>query len=461
VNENMDENKNILHIENKIGRVIVKWNMLPKSCTVVVGLSGGADSMALTHFLLKYAQANHIHIVAAHINHGLRGEEADRDEHFVAEWCEKNGVELKVLHTDIRARAAERSQGLEECGRSVRYEFFRNLCPQNGKIATAHTLSDSAETVLFNLTAGAGTRGLRGIAPVRGNIIRPLIGITRAEVEAYCKFYGLSYVTDSSNLTDHYARNKIRHSVIPVLKEINPAFEANVLSMTEHLREDEAFFEEKARAGLAAAKCRGGYRLSKLNAMPRPVLMRAIAIAAGEVAKARLESRHLFAVEEIIRRSGGSVTVAGGIQFTVQGNTVFITKNEPDAQWSIPLNPDGTILPDGRVLKVKKLCRKEYEERCEIHNLLFNNLINYDTILNITSVRNRRSGDSFRPVGRGVTKSLKKLFNEAKLEPMLRSKAVMLERGGTILWIEGFGASQDACVTNNTQNIAEIIIKEC
>jgi tRNA(Ile)-lysidine synthase len=189
--------------------------------------------------------------------------------------------------------------------------------------------------------------------------------------------------------------------------------------------------------------------------------MRAIAIAAGEVAKARLESRHLFAVEEIIRRSGGSVTVAGGIQFTVQGNTVFITKNEPDAQWSIPLNPDGTILPDGRVLKVKKLCRKEYEERCEIHNLLFNNLINYDTILNITSVRNRRSGDSFRPVGRGVTKSLKKLFNEAKLEPMLRSKAVMLERGGTILWIEGFGASQDACVTNNTQNIAEIIIKEC
>ncbi|HEX3038708.1 MAG TPA: tRNA lysidine(34) synthetase TilS, partial [Caproiciproducens sp.] len=297
--------------------------------------------------------------------------------------------------------------------------------------------------------------------PVRENIIRPLIGITREEVETYCEFYGLSYVTDSSNLTDHYARNKIRHSVVPVLKEINPAFEANVLAMTEHLREDEAWFEEKAHVGLAAAKCRGGYRLSGLNAMPRPVLMRAIAIAAGETAKARLESRHLYAVEEIIRRPGGSVTVAGGIQFTVQGNTVFIAKNEPAAQWSEPLNPAGTVLPDGRVLQVKKLCRKEYEKRCEIHNLLFNNLINYDTILGITYVRNRRSGDLFRPAGRGVTKSLKKLFNEAKLEPILRSRAVMLECDGTILWIEGFGASQDACVTNDTQNIAEIIIKEC
>jgi len=434
--------------------------MLPQGCTVVVGLSGGADSLALTHFLLKYANTHHIHVIAAHINHGLRGMEADSDERFVADWCQKNAVDLKILHADVRALAAEKSEGLEECGRNVRYAFFRSLCPENAKIATAHTLSDSAETVLLNLTKGAGTRGLRGIPPVRENIVRPLIGITRAEVEAYCEFYGLSYVTDSTNLSKDYARNKIRLSVIPVLKEVNPAFESAILGLTEHLTEDDEFLTALAEKYLTGAKSTGGYRLSNLNSMPQPVLVRAIAIAVGQAAKVRLESRHLNAVAELIHAGNGSVTVAGGIQCTVQGNTLFITENKIQELWNVPFYPNGTVLPDGRTLFITILTKKEYENRCEFNNLLFNNLINYDTISSITYVRNRRDGDFFRPAGRGVTKSLKKLFNEAKLAPMLRGKAAMLESGGTIIWIEGFGASQDACVTNNTQNIAEIKIKE-
>jgi tRNA(Ile)-lysidine synthase len=454
-------NENILNIENKIERVIVSWNMLPQGCTVIVGLSGGADSLTLTHFLLKYANSGHIHLIAAHINHGLRGAEADSDERFVADWCRGNGVDLKTLHADVRALAAEKSEGLEECGRNVRYAFFRSLCTENAKIATAHTLSDSAETVLLNLTKGAGTRGLRGIPPVRDNIVRPLIGITRGEVEAYCQFYGLPYVTDSSNLTEDYARNKIRLSVIPVLKEINPAFESAILGMTEHLGADEEYLAALAREQLAGAKCTGGYRLSALNAMPQPVLIRAIAIAAGQTAIARLESRHLLAAAGLIRAGAGAVTIAGGIQCTVQGNTVFITSGEPQPVWSVPFQPEETALPDGRTLLITRLPKNEYEKRCKFNNLLFNNVINYDTIFSITSVRNRRDGDIFRPAGRGVTKSLKKLFNEVGLEPLLRGRAVLLESGGSIIWVEGFGASQEACVTNNTQNIAEIKIKEC
>jgi tRNA(Ile)-lysidine synthase len=451
----------IIEIENKIERVIVTWNMLPEGCTVIVGLSGGADSMTLTHFLLKYRKTHHIHILAAHINHGLRGTEADSDERFVADWCEKNGVELKIHRADIRALAAERSEGLEECGRNVRYTFFRSLCDSDAKIATAHTLSDSAETVLLNLAKGAGTRGLRGIPPVRDNIIRPLIGITRSEVEEYCRFYGLPYVTDSTNLEQDYARNKIRHSVIPVLKEINPSFEHSVAVLTENLGRDEAYFRSLAQESLLIAKCRGGYHLSELRALPQPVLIRAVAIAAGEAASARIESKHLCAVVSIIQKGAGSVTIAGGIQCSVQGNTFFIGKISRRENWSVPFNPLETRLPDGRVLFILELSRKEYEKRREINNLLFNNLINYDTIFSITSVRNRRNGDIFRPAGRGITKSLKKLFNESKLEPMLRDKAVMLESDGRIVWIEGFGASQEACVTNDTQKVAEIIIKEC
>ncbi len=454
-------NDDILTIQNKIERVIVSWNMLPEGCTVIVGLSGGADSMALTHFLLKYANSRYIHILAAHINHGLRGAEANCDERFVTNWCRENRVELRVLHADVRALAQERGQGLEECGRNVRYAFFHSLCKENSetRIATAHTLSDSAETVLMNLAKGTGTRGLRGIPPVRGNIIRPLIEITRAEVERYCKSYGISFVTDSTNLTEEYARNKIRLSVVPALKEINPAFETAVLGMTQRLREDEEYFMSLAQEKLSNAEHRGGYRLDQLAALPRPVLNRAVMLAVRRVTKARLESAHINAVTGIIRSGLGAVTISGGIQCTAQGNTLFITgSNEAEKSWNVPFRPEGTLLPDGRRMIISKLSKKEYENRYKINNLLFNNVINYDTIFKITSVRNRSNGDIFRPAGRKVTKSLKKLFNEAGLEPMLRSKLAMLESGGEIVWIEGFGASQDFSVMNSTENVAEITI---
>ncbi len=456
-------NDSLFNIENKIERVIVRWNMLPQGCTVIVGLSGGADSLTLAHFLLKYGNSRHIHIIAAHINHGLRGDEAENDERFVANWCRENKLELKILHADVRALAVEKSEGLEECGRNVRYAFFNSLCKENAKIATAHTLSDSAETVLLNLTKGAGTRGLRGIPPVRGNIIRPLIEITRTEVETYCEHYGLNYVTDSTNLSQDYDRNKIRHSVIPVLRGMNPAFEYAILGMTGCLTEDEACLSALAQERLAQAVCPGGYSLTALSTVPQAILVRAIALAINRVSKVRLENGHLSAVANIIRMRTGSVTVAGGIQCSAQGNTLFIEdkKKEKNKRWSVALDPCETRLPNGRTLVITKLTKKELENRCKFNNLLFINLINYDTILSITSIRNRRNGDVFCPAGRGVTKSLKKLFNEAKLEPLLRDNVAMLESDGKIIWIEGFGASQEACVTKDTHHIAEINIKEC
>lgn len=451
-------NDEIIKIENKIQGVIVSRNMLPQGCTVVVGLSGGADSMALTHFLLKYGISRHIHIIAAHINHGIRGGEADRDERFVTDWSRENGLELKVLHANVPALAAERSQGLEECGRAVRYSFFQSLCDENTKIATAHTLSDSVETVLLNLTKGSGARGLRGIPPIRQNIIRPLIEITRSEVEAYCQYYGICYVTDSTNLTDDYTRNKIRRMVVPVLKEINPVLETAVCGLAHRLGEDEEYLSGLAQEQLVAAQYHGGYQLSMLNSMPDPVLSRAIAQAIGSVSGARLESIHIHTVKALIRAGSGSATVAGSVQCSVQGNTVFIHKQNKTEPWCVPLQPEATPLPDGRTLFLIKLTKKEYENRRKFNNLFFNNVINYATILNIASVRNRREGDVFRPAGRGVTKTLKKLFNEAKIEPLLRDKPVIIETGGKIAWLEGFGASQECCVTDDTQYIAEIQI---
>ncbi len=451
-------NEEIREIERKIEGVIAEWNMLPLGCSVVVGLSGGADSIALAHFLSQYQKSHFIRLIAAHVNHGIRGEEADRDEQFVTDWCSENEVPLKVVHADVPALARERSLGIEECGRQVRYDFFRGVCPPGGKIATAHTLSDGAETVLMNLAKGAGAHGLRGIPPVRGNIVRPLINISRAEVEAYCGFYHLPFVTDSTNLSEEYARNKIRHSVISVLKEINPAFESAVERMTRQITADDTYLNELARRSLENAQDRGGYRVDALQSLPDAVLSRAVLQAVRRVSPARVAAMHIDTAVQSIRSGFGSFTLSGGIQCVIQGNTLFVSPCKPAEQWSVPFSPTETVLPDSRTLTVLKLSRKEFENRLKINNLLFNNAINYDTISKITSIRNRSNGDVFRPAGRGVSKSLKKLFNEAKLEPMLRAKAAMLVCGGTIAWIEGFGAAEEFRVTDRTQNIAEIII---
>ena len=458
-------NEGIGKIEAKIDSEVNRWSMLPQGCGVVAGLSGGADSVALVHYLYRVSKARGLSLTAAHVNHGLRGKEADRDERFVTAFCAALGIRLRVLHADVAAEARKKSMGIEECGRCVRYSFFRSLCGEGARIATAHTLSDSAETVLMNLAKGSGARGLCGIPPVRGNVIRPLIGLTRAEVERYCSFYGLEFVTDSTNLTDDYGRNKLRLRAVPVLREINPGFEHAVRRTEQILRCDEEYLCGLAEQYLQEASTEGGYRLSVLQKAPRAVLFRAVALAAERAACARFGFEQICAAERVVRTGSGAATVAGGIRFTAAGGLLRVGRPGAAEQppWSVPLQPHITRLPDGRVLGLKPLqVLPERKNLKEINNLLFNNLVNYDTIINTGGVvRSRRPGDAYRPAGRGVTKTLKKLFNEAKIPPEKRNGRAVLECGGTIVWTEDFGVSQEACVSRASHAAVQIIIKEC
>ena len=458
-------NSSVAEIEQKIEQTILKWGMFPKGCRIVVGLSGGADSVALTHFLSRYAARTGISLVAAHVNHCLRGLESDSDERFVRSFCEKSGLALEVRRADVASLAKQNSLGVEECGRAVRYSFFNSLCGENGRIATAHTLSDSAETVLMNLARGAGPRGLCGIPPVRGRIVRPLLEVTRTEIERYCDFYGLTYVTDSTNLQEEYVRNRIRLKAVPALKSVNPSFETCVLHTTALLRCDEEYFSRLAEdAAVKARAPSGGYDIAALQKLPRAVLLRVIPLAIHAISDARLGYEHILSVEEIVRLGRGAVTVTGGIQCFATGNTLFVTgeKKARVRQWSVPLGSHATPLPDGRELCLYRPNTEDWKNgRKKINNLLFNNLINYDTISdNGSFIRNRRNGDLFRPACRGVTKSLKKLFNEAHTPVRERDQLAILESGGTILWVEGFGVSEEARVTENTREAAEIMIKE-
>ena len=188
--------------------------------TVICAVSGGADSVCMLHVLLSLRNTLGITVEAAHFNHQLRGEESDRDEAFVRTLCAELGVVLHVDNGDVRARAAKTHESVEEAARALRYAFFSSL---PGLIATAHTQDDNLETVLLNLTRGTGLAGLCGIPPRRERFIRPMLAVSRAEIEAYLAQNGLSHVTDSTNFLPDARRNRLRQSVIPLLKAENPS----------------------------------------------------------------------------------------------------------------------------------------------------------------------------------------------------------------------------------------------
>lgn len=218
---------------NRLVSFIREYDMLSPGDTVVCAVSGGADSMALLWAMYLLQKKLQITVKAAHFNHRLRGAESDRDEAFVRDFCAGYGIELTVGSGHI----VSGKKGLESAARNARYAFLESL---DGKIATAHTANDNAETVLMHMVRGTGLKGLGAIAPVRANVIRPMLGLTRQQVLAFLQEYNISYVDDSSNDTDAFLRNRLRHHVMPLLEQENPRIAENLSAMALRLREDEA-----------------------------------------------------------------------------------------------------------------------------------------------------------------------------------------------------------------------------
>lgn len=405
----------------------------PQDGKIVVGFSGGADSTLLTYLLLRHFGPERL--LCIHVNHCIRGAEADRDENFVREFCTFHRLKLEVLKKDIPAMAKESGEGLEECARRVRYAAFAEFAGESGCIATAHNADDNAETVLMNLSRGMGPRGACGIPQRRGNIYRPLLRVSRQEIELLCSEYGLSYVTDSTNADVEYTRNRLRHNVLPELKRVNPETVEAISRFTDSMALQQEFMVQQASALLSESEGEWGHDLKTLRAAHSAVLRVALEMLLRPVG--RLSYEHLVEAERCVR-CGGALSLPGGAQLTAKQDTLTITFGAQNEE-CVPLIDGKAALPDGRTLFVSKKFTENQKNGSKVHNLLFNNFSNYDRITSTVTVRTRRSGDRFRPMGRGVGKSLKKLMNELRIPAAVRDKLWLLEAEGEIIWIESVG----------------------
>lgn len=235
----------MLDLVKKIEQNIKKHNLIAQEDGVVIGVSGGPDSMLLLYTLNELKTKLNFKIYVAHINHGIR-EEAGYDESLVKSFCEKNNIQFFLLHADVLSEAKKHKLSTEECGRCVRYEFFNKVLEEthSKKIAVAHNLGDNAETILLNLIRGAGLNGISGMKYVTGNIIRPMLDISKEDILEFLKEKNLEYAIDKTNFENDYTRNYIRNVIVPNLKEVNPNILSAMYRMSRVLQNDEIALEK-------------------------------------------------------------------------------------------------------------------------------------------------------------------------------------------------------------------------
>lgn len=415
-----------------IADAVKKYNMLKSGDRVVVALSGGADSVSLLDNLNDIKELYNLTIYAAHVNHLLRGAEAERDENFCKILCKKYNVELFIKKVDVRALAKQQKISEELCGRNVRYRFFAELSAKlNAKIATAHTMSDNAETLIYNIARGSGINGAGGISPVRGNIVRPLIEVTRSQVEAYCQERSLEFVTDSTNLSDDYTRNKIRHSVVVPLKEINPSFEVSAMRFSQAAREAHDYIKKQARSALSSCKNNLGFDSKMLLNYDTAVIKAALSILCNEYAEFQPEYRHIELMTGILK-NGGAVELSKDYTAVSKQNIFRIVNTD-----LLSVNSYKIEIPLKNTAEFEYL-GKHYSAE----------YLNPDENQPIPMFRTRRNGDTFRPQKRNVTKSLRKLMNEIKIPSEIRDNLLLLALDSKVLWCEKIGFSADGELLN-------------
>ena len=462
---------------NQVDRFIQQHHMLQRGDRVVVGVSGGADSVCLLKVLMELRQTYQLDLFVVHVNHGLRGEEAKRDERYVESFCRSANIPCTTVEEDVECYSKTHHCSLEEAGRILRYQAFEHeyKVKSCNKIAIAHNKNDLAETILFHLVRGTGLKGLVGIPPVRGCYIRPLLAVTRAEIEAYLKEEGIPYCTDSTNLETDFTRNKVRLQILPLLNEVNNQAISHIVGTSSQISEVEEYLEKQTELLYnRIVTCENGLysvdiELIKCNepVLIKRVLRRMIKEAAGQLKN--IEEIHVLSVYELLDKGvGKQVDLPYQILAKCSYDNLVIGKKEritatskPDLLQSLPVEvrvPGVYFVPElGKKFSFELL---DYEKNRSIPKKSCTKWFDYDKINNTIFLRTRQTGDFMQINQEGGTKPLKDVFINDKIPKEQRNSIPLLCDGAHVMWITESRISEAYKLSCKSKRILVVNISE-
>ncbi len=406
--------------------------------TVAVALSGGKDSMALLDMLIKLMPKNRIK--AINVEHGIRGENSLRDTSFVIEYCKKVGIELKCYSANVPELCRESGVSIEEGARIVRYEFFEQAIREGfcTKVATAHHLSDSVETTLFNLFRGASPSGASGIS-TRSNIIRPLISMTREEIDLYVDKNGIPFVQDETNLEDKYTRNFIRNKVLPLVKKAFPECERSLARFSEICSEQDEYITAQAEKAMQGEK-----EICFPIDLPNAVRHKCIILALKKMGLEKdYEHRHVKEIDKLLfRKNGDVVDLPKGIKAVKDYGKVTFFHDSENQQFSLPFRLGKTDI-SGKEITVEAFHTKQ--------NMRFD----LDKLPKSCVFRRRQNGDLFTPFG-GGEKKLKKYLIDKKIPSRIRDELILVADKNEVYIIVGLEISDKIKVDEGSTSVYTI-----
>lgn len=429
---------------HKVAKYIQQKELMSEGAKVLVAISGGADSVALLIVLKRLGYD----CEALHCNFHLRGDESLRDEMFVRDLCKKEGVKLTVVHFDTAAYAAEKGISIEMAAREQRYEAFESYRKECGAtaIAVAHHRNDSAETMLLNLVRGTGLKGLHGIQPKNGYVVRPLLCVERNEIVEYLKWCGTGYVTDSTNLESEFTRNRIRLQIIPLLQEINPSIIESLAATAERLGEAEKVYAKGIEEGIARVKNGNIIELAALEREPSPQallheILRPIGFNGSQI-------------NDILQSMDGESgrTFTGKHWQVVKDRTALIITPNEDCSINTELPCNGTVeTAHGRLLCTTAEFSGTIERKKEIAT------IDCDKVQMPLTLRNREEGDRFTPFGMRGSKLVSDYLTDCKKSLIDKQRQlVVTDATGKIVWLVGERLAACGAVDDSTKSVMRI-----
>lgn len=455
----------------KVKEYVEKYHMLEENDRVVIGVSGGADSVCLLFLMCELRKSIPLELMVMHVEHGIRGEESLEDAAFVENLCREIEVPFYLRSIDVQKMAKEKRMTVEEAGREARYEAYESLHPT--KIAVGHNANDVAETFLFHLFRGAGVKGLGGIAPVRDRIIRPLLGTPREEIEEYLTRNQIPYRTDITNLTLDYTRNKIRHVVLKDAGQINEQSLRHIAEAAEMIRQTEEYMEKMA------AICFQTYVEKQENAylMRYPMYQKedhimttyVIRMCMEELAKRKkdITASHIKSVMALFeKQTGRSISLPYGLTAAREYEGVIIgkTKAKKHTQKSLrteyAIEASGKVmLPDGSRIVTDMLLinpDKDYDKSIFVQEKPCTKWFDYDSIKNNVVFRTRRPGDYITVNKDMGTQKLKAFYINEKIERDDRDNMFILADGSHVMWIPGHRISEAYKVSDTTRRVWKV-----